>query len=442
MIKDCFFSVIFLLSVVSSAGAQSPLISAEPPKNPEIARGVDAALKGDVADAEQFFAEALAKKPGSRPGGIDAAMAFAAPEFEFQHFGKLRFWLEKTTDDYPKDPEAFLLLGDIALSDGRLLEARMLAEHASKLVDVFDADLGRRQALRIYTEKLLSSVAEQKKNWNEALSRLTTLRELEPESGEHLYRLGIVQFRLGRKDEAVVSLNAAASKDTKILPALIVLAQLAETEGKTDEAAKLIAESLEKDSGNPQALVAAADLELRWNQLAKVKELAEKAFKIDPTFRGALMTLGIVDLYDGKFEDAEEKFSTLVSTSPEDSSALIGLTLALCEQADAKQLRRAYGYGKANAEKNPGSVDAQITLAWVLIKANALDEAEKILVREFDSGDLNSPGAYYLAVVFSQRERKDEAILFLKNSLATKVNFPKRVAAEALLKNLIEQGEK
>ena len=428
------FFVVFAFAV--SVSAQGPLVSAEPPPHPEISKGVEAALKGDVEDAEKFFAEAVAKTPGSRPGGIDAAMAFADPTFEQHHFGKLRFWLEKTTDDYPNDPEAFLLLGDIALSEGRLLETKMIAEHATKLVEKLDADPARKKSLRIYVESLLAGVFEQKRNWNEALNRFTILCELEPTSGNHSYRLGLVLYRLGRKDDAVKSLTEAASKDANILPPLIVLAQLSETEGKTDEAVKLLAESLEKDGENPRVLAAAADLELRWNHLPQVRELSEKAHKIDPTAVAPRLTLGIVDLYDGKFEEAEEKFSQLASASPEDISSLIGLSLALCEQTDVNQLRRAYGYAKANADRNPESVDAQTTLAWVLIKANYLEEAEKILTRLFDVGDLNSPGAYYLAVVYTQQNRLDEAILFLKHALATKVNFPKRATAEALLKKL------
>jgi tetratricopeptide (TPR) repeat protein len=432
-----FGATLFVFLFAVCASAQSPLVSAEPPKNPEIAKGVEAALKGDVADAEKFFADATTKNPGSRPGGIDAAMAFTDPAFEFQHFGKLRFWLEKTTDDYPNDPEAFLLLGDIAIAEGRLLEAKMLAEHAAKLVEKFDAD--RKKSLQIYAERLLASVAEQKKNWNEALSRFTKLCELEPTNGEHPYRLGLVLYRLDRKDDAVKSLTDAASKNNNVLPPLLVLAQLAESEGKTDEAVKLLAESLEKDAENSKVLASAADLELRWNHLPMVRELCEKAQKLDPKAVAPRMTLGIVDLYDGKFTDAEEKFSQIVSASPEDSSALIGLSLSLCEQSDANQLRRAYGYAKSNADKNPESVDTQATLAWVLVKANYPDEAEKILTRLFDVGDLNSPGAYYLAVIYSQQNRQDEAILFLKSALETKINFPKRVAAETLLKHLTEE---
>ena len=430
------FLSVFVWAVCVSA--QDFLASPEPPENLEVAQGVEAALKGDVALAEKFFAEAIAKKPGSRPGGIDAAMAFADPAFEQHHFGRLRFWLEKTTDDYPNDPEAFLLLGDIALSEGRLLETKMLADRAAALVEKFDADADRKKSLQIYAETLLAGVSEQKKNWNEALRRFTKLCELDPVSGEHPYRLGLVQYRLGSKDEAVKSLTEAATKNANILPPLIVLAQFSEAEGKSDEAAQLLAESLEKDGDNPRVLVAAADLELRWNNLSTVRELAEKAHQLDPTAAAPRMTLGIIDLYDGKFEDAEEKFEAIVAVLPEDVSALIGLSLALCEQPDVSQLRRAYAYAKANADRNPESVDAQVTLAWVYVKANYPAEAEKILTQLFNVGDLNSTGAYYLAVVYVQQNRKDEAILFLKNALATKGNFPKRVAAETLLKSLTE----
>ena len=432
----CMTLFMFMFAVWSSA--QDFLVLPDAPEQLEIARGVEAALRGNEADAEKFFAAAVARKPGSRPGGIDAAMAFADPAFGHHHFGKLRFWLEKTTDDYPNDPEAFLLLGDLAFSEGRLLETKMLAEHAAKLVEKFDAGFDRQNSLRIYAENLLAGVCEQKRNWNEARERFTKLCELDPTSGEHPYRLGLVLYRLGLKTDAIKLLTDAALKDANVPPALIVLAQLAEAEGKTEEAAALLAESLERDGGNLRVLAAAADLELRWNNLPKVRELAGKAHKIDPTIAAPRMTLGIVDLYDGAFEDAEKKFAAIVDEFPEDVPALIGLSLALCEQDDVEQLRRAYACAKANADRNPESVEAQATLAWVYFKANYPVKAEKILMRLFEVGDLNSIGAYYLAAVYAQQNRKDEAVLFLKNALATKGNFPQRAAAETLLKSLTE----
>ncbi len=437
--KRYLFAFVLFLSATWASAQDSRLVSAKPPQNPEIVQGIEAALKGEVAQATIFFDDALKKKPGSRPGGIDAAMMFTAPEFGQQHYEKLRFWLEKTADDHPTDPEAFLLLGDMAVSDRRYLEAGMLAEHAQQLVEKFDADPERQKSLRIEIEMLRTTVAEQKERWPDALARLTSLRELEPLNANHLFRLGIVQYRMGDKDAAVKSINEAATLNPNILPALIVLAELAEEEGKTDDVDKLLAESLEKQGENPRVLVAAANMELRRQHIVNTRELAGKAIKLDPKSGEALLTLGIVDLYDEKFEDAEEKFLTLVRGAPDNLRAVVGLSLALCEQPVPRQLQRAMTFAKANADRNPDSVDAQATLAWTLVKANIFDEPEKILMRLFDAGELNSPGAYYLAVIFDKQDRKDEAILFLKTALSTDVNFPKRVAAVELLKKLTEK---
>jgi tetratricopeptide (TPR) repeat protein len=431
-----FFCFVFCIPQLFGQGGR--LISGVPPEFPEVFDGVQAALKNENETAAKLFAEAVKKYPGSRPGGIDAAMAFSDPSFEFQFFGKMRFWLEKTAEDYPDDPEAFLLLADIALSENRYLECSMLADRALGSVGKLGGNPKRQLSLQIYVEKLRADVAENRERWEEAAKQLKKLSELEPEDAEHLYRLGLTQFRLGQKKEAIKTLSDAEKQNSKLLPALIVLARLSDQLGKMDEATNYLDEAVEKNGEDPRVLVAAADLELAWNRLDKVKEFAEKARKLDPNLPMAVMTLGIVDLYAGDFEKAEEKFMKITIANPNDSKAMIGLALALCEQNDAGQLRRAFIVAQQNAEQNPSSVDAQTTLAWVLVKAESFDKAEKILMRYFNANELNSPGAYYLAEIFSKQNRKEEAILFLKTALASNVNFPKRTAAENLLKSLTE----
>ncbi|MDR0608487.1 MAG: tetratricopeptide repeat protein [Planctomycetaceae bacterium] len=437
--------ILLVVSLFSVDSAIPPLFCQEGrlysgalPVNPEVFEGVQAAVSGENDVAEKCFAEAMKKQPGSRPGGIDAAMAFLDPSLEFKSFDKTRFWLEKTAEDFPDDPEAFLILANIALSEARNLECSMLTRHALSLVEKLQNNTQRQHSLRIYGETLLADTAEQRKRWDDAAKQLNKLHELEPENAEHLYRLGLVQFRLGQKDEAIRFLSQAETLNHKLLPALILLAQLSEQTGKTEEAAQYLEEAIEKNGENPRVLIAAADLELIWNHLDKVKMFAEKAHQLDPNLADAVITLGIVDLYAEEYEKAEEKFMKITEVQPNNSEAMIGLALALCEQNDARQLRRAFAVAKRNADQNPYSIDVQTTLAWVLIQADSLKEAEKILMRYFNANELNSPGAYYLAVVFLKQNRKEEAMLFLKTSLAENINFPKRNAAEKLLKSLTE----
>lgn len=411
-------------------------MSGVPPEHPEVVEGIRAALKGENEKADKFFAEAMEKNPGSRPGGIDAAMAFMDEKYDFQFYGKMRAWLERTAEDYPDDPEAYFLLADIAQFQNRYFECKLLTDHGLAMVEKLDVNKPRQLSLRIYGENVLAKLAEQQERWAVAEEHYRKLIELEPDNAEHLYKLGIVQFRLGRQEEALKSLAAAEAKNSRLLPPGIVLAQLSDSEGKTDEAVKFLDEVLKTHGKDVRVLCAAADLELKWNHLDKARVLAEKARKIDLSAVDPLLTLGILDLYDGNFTEAESKFMTIIESLPEDSRAMAGLALALAEQNEPRQLRRAFSIAKENVDKNPNSVDAQTTLAWVLIRADSLDEAEKILLRHFDAQELNSPGAYYYAVLMVKQNRKDEAKKFLRAALETQTNFPKRIAAKQLLQAL------
>ncbi|GHT26718.1 hypothetical protein FACS18942_04690 [Planctomycetales bacterium] len=433
----------FLVFSVFAAAQESTLLNLVVPKNPEINSGVNAALNGENKTAEQHFQKARLNEPGSRPGGIEAASAFADSKNGKQDFSKMRFWLEKTAEDFPKDPEAFLLLADIAFSENRLVESSLLTEHAAGFIESGDAAKERLKNLTLQAENLKADIAETREKWEDALRSLQLLHQLEPENGTYLYRLGIVYFRSGNRSEAEKLLNAAAAKDSHILPALVVLAQLSEYDGKRDEAKKLLneafqSETLQKNGEEQRVLIAAADLALLWGQLDNAKKYAEKAKQLAPETVDADIPLGIIALYESDYASAEERFSAVNRSFPENSRALAGLALSLCEQDDKQKLRRAFFIAKKGTELYPDSVDAQTTFAWVLFRADALDEAEKILRRLFENGELNSPGGYYLAEVHLKQNRKDEAMIFLKSALESDVSFPKRAAAEALMKKISE----
>jgi len=444
------YTFLFVFAVFGFLAAQeNTLLTVAPPKNSEINSGVNAALSGDNKTAESHFQKAMRDKPGSRPGGIEAASAFADSKNGKQDFSKMRFWLEKTAEDFPKDPEAFLLLADIALSENRLVESSLLTKHAVEIIETGDAAKERQKNLTLQAENLKADIAEIRESWDVALQSLQLLHQLEPDNGNYLHRLGIVNFRSGNRGEAEKLLDEAAIKNNHILPALVVLAQLSEYDGKRDEAKKLLDEALQNSSSqksSPQkngeeqrVLIAAADLALLWGQLDNAKKYAEKAKQLAPETVDADIPLGIIALYEGNFTTAEEKFSEVNRSFPNNSRALTGLALALCEQEDKTSVRRAFFTAKKNLELHPNSIDAQTTFAWVLFRADAVDDAEKILRHLFENGDLNSPGGYYLAEVYLKQNRKDEALIFLKSALESDVSFPKRATAETLLKKLSQE---
>ncbi len=425
---------------VSVSAQSSRLISGVAPENPEVVEGVRAALQGDDEKADQYFASAASKNPGGRPGGIDAAMAFTDSDFNAQFYRKMRFWLERTAEKYPDDPEAYFLLADIALYENRGLECAMLAQRGLEAAETLAINPERRRSLLIYGEKILASLAELRLRWVDAAEQYEKLRELDPDNADHAYKLGVALFQLGKKDEAIAMLASAETKNPKLLPAKITLAQLSENEGKTDEAETYLAEALKENGKDVRVLSTAAAMELAWNRLEKAEELAEKAEKLAPQAPDPIILLGILNLYAGRYEQAEDRFMLVTGSIPDEESAMSGLAMALCEQKDARQLRRALSVAKQNVDKHPDSVDAQTTLAWVLIKTDALDEAEKILLRHFDAGELNSPGAYYMGVLMYRQDRRGEAIKFLQAALETKYNFPKRTDAERLLKAILSDN--
>ncbi|MGL4593350.1 MAG: tetratricopeptide repeat protein [Thermoguttaceae bacterium] len=418
----------------SILGQSNQLIQATPPNNPLLLEGIRAALRGENDEAARLFAEA--NQNGIRPGGIDAALAFTDPSFEYSAFRKLRFWLEKTAEDYPNDPEAFLLLAKIALDEERYFESTMLVDRAIPLIENYHSNALRQIEMSIEAAHIRAKISEQKEQWQETVVRLQELIRLEPNNAQNWCRLGLAQFRLGETEAAIQSLNMANQKDANILPASVLLAQFSEYNGNRELAERFLKEAMEMQSDNPQVLLAAADLELRWNRIDEAQKNIIKAQTMLPDSPEVEAFLGLLDLYKNEYENAEKHFTAALQLNPEQYRSIIGLALSLSEQNDAAQLRRALTILRSHLSRNPNSVDAKTTLAWILMKMDQVEESEKLLLRLFDANELNSAGGYTLASIYSRQNRKKEAILFLKSILESSTNFPKRIEAEKLLKEL------
>ncbi|HBT77660.1 MAG TPA: hypothetical protein DEB39_12235 [Planctomycetaceae bacterium] len=493
--------IIAVLSGVGLLSAQSPLRN---PQADPVTRGIEAARKGDIEAASRCFRDAMEDSPGTAPAGLQAAAAFSREPYGPGRFGKVRFWIEKTAVDYPDDPEAFLLLAEIAAKEGRLIEAQLLLKHAESLIEKksdektgnpADAEKearagtkengdvsGRFRTLRGRARILHVTIAESQKNWSEAVKLLETIIADWPEHTDLLLRLGRDQFKGGEREKGIETLRKsfqakedagsigkgtthsdAAGRAARLLLPLIV--DLYEQEGLMEDAKAYLALSLEEEPKNPQVLIQAAELEIKWNDLEAAGKLADRAGESlqsdkpdkpdksdksdganpaaeppDPSLRNPMYQRlqGVLALYANDYPKAERHFNLVQSLHPNDPMTLSGLILALCEQGDSLKLRRAQRLANDYYRAAPDSADAAASLALVAMRNGNFPLARKLLEEKFDEGEIGAVGAFYLALVLEREGQRDEAILFLKSGLETPTNFPLRTEAEQMLKRLTE----
>ncbi len=127
--------------------------------------------------------------------------------------------LEQSAATGPNEPEVFLTMGAIALSEGRYSDARLNFDHASPMIDAGHWSADKEKMLRRECLAGLASVAEAREDWKTTALRLSAWLELEPKNGQVRQRLGRALFMAGKTDEAYKALTQAVTDMPALEPA-------------------------------------------------------------------------------------------------------------------------------------------------------------------------------------------------------------------------------
>ncbi len=399
---------------------------------PEVRQGLEFLKKGDRAQAAAQFATAYQKRPDLVPAGIAIATAF----FNEQKFDQVRFWLEQTVEDCPNDPEAYVILAEVAQSEGRTLEARMLAQEGLVLASRYANNPERQKKLALRGQLVLVLVAEGKQRWAEAQERLERMVQGAPDEPEYWIRLGVVFFQQNDMQKALNAFNQASSKGTTVPHPYAIVAQLYDQKGNTKEAERYLNEALKLNQNDFQIMSIAAQLATKWDHVSEARQYAERALKLKPDSYEAKAMCGLLALYERNYPIAQGYYEAMVKEKPDDFAGKNGLALALCEQQDATKTARALTLAKENAQANPASIDALTTLAWANYKSGQTAQAEQILLQIHQSGVMSAVGAYYLAEILNAKGESEQAAALTNAALSTNMNFPKKSDATLLQKQL------
>jgi putative PEP-CTERM system TPR-repeat lipoprotein len=164
--------------------------------------------------------------------------------------------------------------------------------------------------------------------------------------------------------------------------------------GNYEKAKQDYEEALRSDDSSFQPYLGLARLELRQENIANAKVLAEQALERDASNTMVQYTLGLIGKYTGDFEKAEQYFERAL-------------------------------------ELFPGNIVANIELAAIRINQNKLLEAEVFLDRVYESAPGQPMALYLSAVILASKQEYQEADLLLKRA---------RVVTESYLPAIYVRG--
>ncbi len=388
--------------------------------------------EGRLEDALGLIKEKAAKHPDwSPPHLMLAQLLFAANQN-----AQARRALEQAAAVAPDHPDVYLILGGLAMAESRLSDARLNFQNVLTLAGTGRWDAEKTHSLRCEALKALAAISEAREDWTGARGFLTTWLELEPKNGQARQRLGRVEFRLGKEEQAFESLKQAV-KDAPVLdPAAVSMGFLYGAKGDAKKAEEWFDYGRKLEPRNPRVRIGHAGWLLDRGEAANARKEIDEALLLDPASKDAQRVSALIAWCLRDLEGAEKILELLHRDAPADSFVANLLALALVEQDNAAKRSRGLKLAEANTVQFPHAHEATTTLGWALYRAGRIDEADQKLQTGIASGGLTPDVAYFWAHVLADRGKIDDARGLLQRATKQPGAFAHRDDALALLKTM------
>lgn len=320
--------------------------------------------QGRPADAERLFLRALQAMPpvSVSPPGTPPALAFG--DF-YLAFGKLDQAMQQYragTTDKPGEKLAYLKRQiDVLMRQGKPSEAGELgAQILRESPNDYDA------------RGLAASLLLDKGDSNRALAEFQALAATTPQNPVIHYNLGRAHAARGEWEAAKLEFNTSIELRPDFVPPRLALAQLQLTRGEFGDAWKSAGLVLVLDGGNSIARTMQAAALMGLKRFRESRVMLEETLKSDPGSADAYCQLGLLNLAERKYPEAEATFRRAYQLNPANTRGLMGMVETAIAQ---NKTDAALALLQAEAEKAPNRADLQLALGNTALRVFRYDLA-------------------------------------------------------------------
>jgi tetratricopeptide (TPR) repeat protein len=384
-------------------------------------------FEGKPADAEQVLKSAFQNNPKQYGYLVNLARHYALTG---NHDAMIQT-LQQIKSHAAEYPQAYLVVGDFYLrlgdGDSAIKEYREGAGKNPKLKLTFDKrviEVLMRQGKRSEAAQMNAQILKQDPNdpdakglaatfmldqgdVTRALSELQALVTRAPDNPVARFNLGRAHLARGEWEQARQSFQKAIELRPDYVMARLALAQLQTSRGEYDTALKSVDQILAIDRNNLNARLIQSAALMGQKKFGDSQALLEGMAKAAPNSPDVFFQLGVVNLSQRKFKEAEDSFRKSYQLNPANSRGLMGIV-----QSDMVQNKpdAALQLLREESEKAPTRVDLQLALGNTAARLGRYDEALGAFTAYLKGLDQNSKqrGEAYFLIGEVYRRKGDD----------------------------------
>lgn len=343
--------------------------------------------------------------------------------------------------EQPGDPEALILLADLALRGKKLTIAELAYSRAQQLINEYKKNAYRSKNLKLRILAGLGSLREMEGQYESAGDYLTQWAKLEPKNPVPLGSLARVFFKLKKYEDARSVLSTLVGLEKNAPPVEIAMGRLYSDADMQKEALKSMEDAVKAKGSDIRVRLTVAEWALDVGQINMAKQNVEAAIVIDKSSLGGTVLSARLARIEGDLPKAENLLNNAVLQSPSSFSATNELARVLAGLEDEKKKKTALQYAQRNfqlLQKRDSSTrpDAIITYAWILMQNDRNKEAEAVLNALTSGVSISKENAFLAAQIYARRGKSKIAINALETATSNGMKFPGYVQARKLLEQL------
>lgn len=272
-----------------------------------------------LASAESYLRRAVA----AAPGHLGARRALVATQLRLGQPARAKETLQPLAErGFPNDPQLLLLAGETFLANGDVERATTLYQMAAAVND---------------TQKVAAKT-----------------------------RLGQIALATGRVDEGFRELEAASELDAGKYQADLALVT-AHLRRKEFDLAMAAVQALEKKQPrNPLTFQMYGVVHLAKKDVTAARANFEKALEVQPGYLPAAQSLGLLDVFEKRPDDARKRYEAMIAKDPKNDQ--LYLALADLQLRTGSEANQVVATAQRAVEANPQSAPARLLLVNLYLR--------------------------------------------------------------------------